>query len=550
MTFLLTKIFLKSSIQKMNDKYSISDSKSKHKTKVILYGLLILYLFFVIGIFCVGLINSLKEIKQETIFIGLILLLNLGVVTVQTVFSSINLLYFAKDTDSVLPLPIKPYQIILARTNVLILVEYAIEAIVGLIPLIIYGVIVNCEILFYIKVIFVLILLPILPILLISLLVMIIMSFSKITKNKNAFQMVSTILVLIAVIAFSIGVSNLETNTMTDEQMLQTITQANSMVNMIKGYFPTLDYSIEAITSTNTITCILSFAKILGITIISFIIYILLSQKLYFKGLVGSLYSSSGKRKNKEINIKNKKSSLAAKYIGKEFKILYRNPVFLMQCLLPAVLFPILCIVLFLFGMDVETSAELANLSNSLETLKPLIMFVILGITQFFSMIIYISVTAISRDGENAVFMRYIPVKLFDQFVYKTIPNIIMIIISNIIVFAIAKYFINLSIMDLIVLFIVSTIMGVFHSFALLLVDLKRPKLNWSSEYAVVKQNLNLIFPMIFAFLHILVIVAVAMVFDNVNIYISFAIIGVIYLIANWILLRYLNKKQYKLLTF
>ena len=370
MTFLLTKIFLKSSIQKMNDKYSISDSKSKHKTKAILYGLLILYLFFVIGIFCVGLINSLKEIKQETIFIGLILLLNLGVVTIQTVFSSINLLYFAKDTDSVLPLPIKPYQIILARTNVLILVEYAIEAIVGLIPLIIYGVIVNCEILFYIKVICVLLLLPILPILLISLLVMIIMSFSKITKNKNAFQMVSTILVLIAVIAFSIGVSNLETNTMTDEQMLQKITQANSMVNMIKGYFQTLDYSIEAITTTDTITCILSFAKILAITIISVIIYILLAQKLYFKGLVGSLYSSSGKRKNKEINIKNKKSSLAAKYIGKEFKILYRNPVFLMQCLLPAVLFPILCIVLFLFGMDVETSARISKFVKFARNIK------------------------------------------------------------------------------------------------------------------------------------------------------------------------------------
>ena len=81
---------------------------------------------------------------------------------------------------------------------------------------------------------------------------------------------------------------------------------------------------------------------------------------------------------------------MAVKYIGKEFKILYRNPVFLMQCLLPAVLFPVLCIVLLFFGMDDETSQELANLSNSLETSRALILFIILGITQFFSMIIYL----------------------------------------------------------------------------------------------------------------------------------------------------------------
>ena len=121
MTFLLTKIFLKSSIQKMNEQYGVSSNKVK-KLKIMLYAFLALYIIGIIYIFSYNIIDGLREINQETTFIGLILLIVLGFTAVQTIFSSINILYFTKDTDSLLPLPIKPYQIIWARTNVLILV--------------------------------------------------------------------------------------------------------------------------------------------------------------------------------------------------------------------------------------------------------------------------------------------------------------------------------------------------------------------------------------------------------------------------------------------
>ena len=41
-------------------------------------------------------------------------------------------------------------------------------------------------------------------------------------------------------------------------------------------------------------------------------------------------------------------------------------------------------------------------------------------------MFVYISATAISRDGQNAVFMKYIPVPLMKQIDYKVVPNIVM----------------------------------------------------------------------------------------------------------------------------
>ena len=463
MTFLLTKIFLKSSIQKMGEQYDITNKKGKG-IKIFLYVILFLYILAIIGFFSYSLIDSLKSINQETTFIGLVLLLVLGVTIIQTIFSSVNILYFTKDTDSILPLPIKPYQIILARTNVIILVESLINILVGFVPLTIYGIILNCGIMYYITAIITVILLPILPIILISLLVMLIMSFSKITRNKNKFQLIATLLVLVIVIAFSMFISSMGQSTMTDEQLIQMMTQANGMVSMIKGYFPTLEFAINAIISNSIINILIELLKLIALTVLGIAIYVLLAQKLYFNG------------------VSTKKSTLGTMYVAKEFKILLRNPVFLVQCILPALIFPVLCIFLTFVGLNNEDMQELASLTSMLESNKLLLLLGILGIIEFFTMIVYVSATAISRDGENAVFMKYIPVSLYKQYVYKTMPNIIMNFISIIIVLGIAKYLINISIIDLILLLIIAMVMAVFQSFLLLLIDLKRPKLKWKSE--------------------------------------------------------------------
>ena len=544
MTALLTKIFLKSSMQKMDEQFGVSGKKTS-AMKVILYGLLLLYLLGFVGLFSYNIIGAFKSVNQETMFIGLILLLVLGITMVQTIFSSINILYFTKDTDSLLPLPIKPYQIIWARTNVIILVEYLIDIIVGLVPLVIYGIMLNCGITYYISVILTILLLPILPVVLISLLVMIVMCFSKITKNKNRFQLIATLLVLVIVIGLSVFMSRVAPETVTDEQLIEMMSSANSMVSLIKGYFPTLEYAINAITSGSVLTTIVEFAKIIGITILAFGIYIVLAQKIYFKGLIGNLYGGTKKKSFKKID--SKKTTLGKAYVAKEFKILLRNPVFLVQCLLPALLFPILCILLIFLGLNSEDMQDLNELSQMLASNKTVLLLGILEVYQFFSMIIYVSATAISRDGENAVFIKYIPVSLYKQYVYKTIPNIIMNIVSIVIILGIAMYLVSISIIEVILLFIVSTIMAIFQSFLLILIDLKRPKLKWSSEYAVVKQNINLIFPMLLSFINIGIIVLFGMFMGALPAYVPTVILGVLFLIASIVLCKYLKNNQYKL---
>ena len=542
----LTKIFLKNSFSNMDARMGIS---TKSKSKIIVYGLLFLYFAGLIIFLGYNLLDGLIAIHQETIFVGMILFMIFGLAIIQTIFSSINILYFTKDSEYLLPLPLKPYQIILARTNVMLIAEYLIIFLVGFIPLIMYGILTGAGIIYYLTAIFAVILVPILPVLLISIIVMFIMSFAKLTKNRNKFQLFATLLVLAIIIALSISTSGMKQD-LTNEEMAQMIVKANGMIELVKGYVPTVDYLMEALTTNSLFTAIVEILKTLGITIVGFILYMVIAQKIYFKGLVGNLFGGGTSSSNKEINQKEyRNSKLYKSYVGKEFKNMARNPVFLMQCLIPAILIPIVMVVVVFAGFNSDGMGleQITQMLQQMPTNTFFIACIILGVIQFFTMFIYISITAISRDGENAVFMKYIPVSLYKQYMYKIIPNIIMNIVTIIVTLGIAQYLLNLPIMTLIALFVVATIMGIFQSIVMIIVDLKRPKLNWDSEYTVAKQNLNLIFQMLLAMFNIAIMVGLVFLLKDINVYLGIGILGILYIVTTVITNKYLYNKQYEL---
>ena len=431
----------------------------------------------------------------------------------------------------------------------MLVVQFLIIALVGLLPLVIYGILTNASISYYILMLISVLLLPILPVLLICILVMIIMSFARLTKNKNKFQVLAYILLLVIVVVFSISISSVKGD-ISNEEMAQMIVQANGMIEIAKGYFPTLDFLINALTTSSLVVAIIEILKTIGITIVGFLIYMFIAQKIYFKGLVGNLFSSDSKNKNKEVNQKKYiNSKLYRSYVGKEFKNLVRNPIFLMQCLLPAILIPVLMMGVVYSGMSSQSEdmSQITQITSMMETNTFFMACIILCVIQFFSMFIYISITAISREGENAVFMKYIPVSLYKQYIYKCIPNIIMNVVTIVICLAVAQYLLKLPIITIILLFIVATVIGTLQSIVMIIIDLKRPKLSWNSEYAVVKQNFNLIFPLIIGMINIAVLIFMVFLFKNINVYIGLFILGIIYTVAVFLTNKYLYKNQFKL---
>lgn len=539
----LTKVFFKNSFQNMETAGG-SKNKTNSKSMMILYAIVFLYLAGIVGFFSYNLVQGLIEIQQEEIFLGLILLAIGVFVLIQTIFSAISLLYYSKDNEYILPLPIKPSQIVMAKTNVLLITEYFIVAIIGLIPLIIYGILTTANIFYYITMIITLLTFPVVPVLISSLLVLIVMSFAKFTKNRNRFQIIATIILLVVICVISFQTSDMEGS---QEELIQMATKANGLVEMIRNTFPTLGMAIEALANNS----ILNLIALVLVTAILYLIYIAVGQKLFLKGAVGSL--SSGKRTKKAINEKTafKKSSLAKTYIGKEFKTLIRNPIFFMQCVMPAILFPILVIVFTFAGMQTDQNTSITDIAQIITNKTSIYLgMAILMVIQFFSMFIYISATAISRDGQNAVFMKYIPVPLIKQIDYKVMPNIIMTTIMGIISIGIAQYLFRIPILYLLLITIAAISIGMLQSYLMIIVDLKKPKLEWNSEYAVVKQNMNLVWPMFLGLANITIIAVLSYVLESfINSYIIIGLFILIYLGLTMLVRKYIEKNTNKLFT-
>ena len=173
----LTKILLKNNFAKTKIKSKLG--------QILLYLFIFMYIAGIMIYISVEAITALKIVNQQGLYITVCLFGIVMVSLIRSIFTSINVLYFSKDTEYILPFPINPKCILISKINILLLYEYIIEIFIGLIPMITFGVLEGAGILYYIMMIIILILLPIVPILLSSFIVILIMKFTNIIKNKD-----------------------------------------------------------------------------------------------------------------------------------------------------------------------------------------------------------------------------------------------------------------------------------------------------------------------------------------------------------------------------
>lgn len=535
----LTKVLIKNSFQKYNE-----NNKNKNIVgKVILYILLGAYLMGIFAFLSYGLISTLKQANQESMFIG-IFLLGLALLTIiQSIISATNVFYFSKDIEYILPLPLKPKEILISKLNVILITEYIMEIIFAVTPITIYGIITLQGPMFYIISLLVLIVFPIIPILIATFIIMIIMSFSKRFKNKDRFRLIAPLIGIILAVIMSFSLSG--TTNYSEEDLLNSLKQANSMVEMVSDNLPIIKPAINAIVNSSFV----EFLKLLGITLILYIVFILIGNKIYFRGVIGNL--SSGTKKGKEVKLKKiKTNSIGKSYIIKEFKVLLKNPIFFIQCVLPSVLMPIIFLGIFIVTINTNNSQEALNEFKSvlgiyIET--PIGLAIIISVTEFLTSMLYIAPTVISRDGQNAIFMKYIPISYYKQLIYKGIPNIFFGTITSTIVIAFIYILAKPSLLFLLTVFIINLILLILQTLLMELVDLRKPKLEWTTEYAVVKQNLNLLWPVVLNLLEIGIILIISILLNFTNYLLTAIILIVIHIIITYFVNKYMYKNQNEL---
>ena len=533
---LLTKI----SARNLLENYDLVKKGQNKLNKKSVYFWLIIIVIIAITLISNKIIDVLQNVNQQEIFPGILMALVSVIMFMQTIILSINVLYFSKDIESLLPLAIKSEELLISKINTILTILYGTELIFMLIPLILYGASVNMGIGYYISELIVLLLLPLFPAIIISLASLIIMNFIKRIKHKNAFQIIITLLFVVAIVIIEV----ISINWIIGQQDNYSEIGV-SLKNIADNINKTLIVVEPLVSILQQQNIWINLLKVLGIYIILTFMLIFIGKKIYLKNVLKlTAYNKSKIIKKVDFNTQCKPESVYKAYTKNEFNNLLKNAIFFMQTIFPVcmtVISLLFLAVYFKIGI-IDKIPELSDLLTGLN-LNIEGVCIILGLAQILYSFVSISITSISRMGQNAIFMKFIPVDLYKQFLIKNIPQIVINMILLIIVVVSAKVFFPIiSIFDLIFVFIIGVILSVLNSYLMLIVDIKRPILNWKAEVEVFKQNGNKIFQYVWTIVVVVILMYIRKACESVNLYIGICAIFVVFTLILVLVDRYVRK--------
>lgn len=551
----LTKIFLKSAYQDIN--IINKETKKINKRSVFVWLILIvsLALFYISN----EIIKALVSSGYPEVFLSIYFLVLAIFIMFQTILVCTNIFYFSKDIELILPFPIKPVNLLIAKFNTLICTLYVSEAIFGIIPICIYGILTHSTLLFYIYAVLIFIFFPVFLALVLSIIMMFVMKISKFIKNKEIFQTIITLLLVTSIfiveynVINNIFIQNKEIEIVENNfQIADKLIEFNNRIETSNKLFLVINPAVKVLKNSN-LQNIFEIIKIILIDFITFIIFIFIGKKTYLKDILKNT-SYLIKTSNKGINLykKCKKNIIFKAYIKKEFKNLFRNSMVFMQCVYPMIISLITVIIISIILLpklnEVLNNPDIKQLIGNLEFDLSIVYIILSGIQVLF-MISPASLTSISRDGKNAGFMKYIPISYFRQILYKGLPQIFINSISVIIIVGILYYaFPSIGIVNVLLVFISSMILNVLNSYSMIIVDLLNPKLEWDSEYEILKQNNNRYFQYAFTVIVILILVYLNKVLEGINLNLAIIITSIVFLFILIIELILIKIRENKLM--
>lgn len=539
----LTKVIIKNSKRK--------DSQTSKKN-IILEWLAFFIVFGTIGgamiYFSYSVTNKLKEINQTYAFVNILFLMNFMILFVKSVFESLNVLYFAKDLKILLRMPLKSKDILHGKIFNMVISEYQMELIMLAIPLIVYGIITNVSFVFYLYMIIILAILPIIPIIITSLVIAIIMRFTNFIKDKSKVMYI-TMICSILIISFITMDFNSQ-NDFSVHVFENIILKANGLAEDIANRFVLIKQIMNTLLNYNNIEGLKHLIIFVIENIICYILGIFIMAKIYLKGAIGTTVNSKKmtKQENKEITLQDfKQINLKKSYIIKDKTTLKRSPIFCIQCIIMPILYPITVFAIVigllefarLVGVDLWSKFYDVSITSFGGA-------IFLAVGQVFYMMNFNSIIAVSRDSNNAKIIKYLPISLYKQFKLKIKIGININMITTVLV-SIANYFCTKNLLNSIIVFGSLLLLNIICEKYKLLIDLKSPKINWTSEYTMMKENTNVMYVLFYTLIVALVIFVVSKLITNINLYLIFMLLAL--LAINIILNEYIRKNQDKIFS-
>ena len=488
--------------------------------------------------------KKLKEIDQSYTFINILVLMNFFILFAKSIFESLNVLYFSKDLKHLLRMPIKSKDIINAKFINMILSEYQMEFIMLAIPMIVYGIIMKVEITFYLYTVLVLLILPIIPIVTTSIVVAIIMRFSNHLKNKTQ---VLYITIIISAILIDLIFTGFKPIKVTKQEFEAAVLKPNGLATMIADKIELIKPIMNTLLNYNNENGIKNLSIYIVESIVMYILGILVISKIYLKGVIGTTINSKKiKGDTTKLTIEDfKKQNKIKSYVQKERKTISRTPIFCIQCLMIPIIYPLIILEVFIVAVIVSKKLGIDIIQNFLGIINTSIgQAIFIGVGLVFFMMNFCSIIGISKDCKTAILTKTLPIKLEKQFNIKTEIGKRINMLSVIIITFCYWYAVK-NLAPTIIMFTILYLLNSIGEKIKLLIDIRKPQINWDNEYTMMKQNTNIMNVLFYTLSILIALYIISKIIPQAHYYLA-TILGIV-IASYFIITNYISKKQNKI---
>jgi ABC-2 type transport system permease protein len=429
------------------------------------------------------------------------------------VFYLMSAFYFAKDLHLLLPLPLRPSEIVLSKFISIMVGEYLTMMPVLGPALVVYGVFADVSWNYIPFALIIYLLLPVIPLVVGSLFTIVLMRVTNLRRNRDLYRVLGALLGVAIAFGFNM-ISRLGSQNgsfaPSAQQMQQVIEQQRALFAAAGRWFPTSQWATGALREGAAAFGFSPFLLFAAVALAALFVMLFVAEKLFFGGAVGGDESRSSGKKLTRAELEKETGVVRTPLwalLQREFRLLNRTPSFLMAGVMPLIMMPFFVILPMLQDkqMGAELLPKVAQFADS-----PLIPAIAVGALLFANSMSNVAATAVSREGRFFWISRSMPVAPRIQVQAKLLHSLFFTGLNLLLILAALAYLRVLTPLNLLYVLVGGVLASIATSYAGLFVDLMRPNLKWTDPQQAMKGNYNVLFGLLFIWLTLGVFAALA----------------------------------------
>jgi ABC-2 type transport system permease protein len=437
---------------------------------------------------------ALKPLGQERALLTLGVLGGQFFILLFGLYYVISAFYFSRDLEFLIPMPLKPFEVMASKFAVILVNEYLTVLVIVVPVLAGYGVLARGGLPYWTNAVLVYLFLPVIPLAVVSILVVILMRLINLSRKKDALILIGSILLIIFGIGIQFVLGRPAHGKPDTQAMTAFFTSPDSLLNVIGKRFPPSIWATKAIAGGFSATGLLNLALFVGTSVLLFAGILVLSERLFYRGLVGLGEVSARRRALSAAQMSQRISSgrhPVRAIFAREWRLMNRTPIFLLNGVLVVVIVPVVFVLMAGTGGRGDNTAILKMMTAA----NPVT--VILAAALFMTVCGSLNGTAsstFSREGGQFWISRVIPVSPRDQVTAKFLHSYLISVLGTVTASVVAVVILHLKPAYLAAAVVLALAAGVLLVAVGMMIDLARPLLDWTNPQKAIKQNLNVLF--------------------------------------------------------